>query len=399
MQWTVAQIGAREHYAVPRALFLENKLRRLYTDLWCRHGSSILKRGPHTFRSFAGRYHPGLPSKFVTGFSVAAMLRRRNQSTRTDYEEYADEGKWFALRVRDHLARERLDPNRDAFFGFFTGCLETLEYLAPRGITTMVDQADAARVHYEITTAEVRRWPGWQEVPPVVPDFYFDRLSDEWRLATRVLVNSEWSRDALVRQQVPIKKIVVVPLAWEGHAVAPREPRANHPLTVLWVGNVNLTKGIQYLIEAAKLLCETDIRFVVAGRLGISKDAINTAPANITFLGAVSRDRVGDLYRDADVFVLPTLSDGFALTQLEAMSYGVPVITTPNCGRVVSHEVDGLIIPAANGQALAQAIARLDSDRSLLNDMVRRAPSKCAEFSLANYASRVEAAAAEAQNS
>jgi glycosyltransferase involved in cell wall biosynthesis len=143
-----------------------------------------------------------------------------------------------------------------------------------------------------------------------------------------------------------------------------------------------LRKGIQYLIEAAKILKDTDIRFVVAGPVKISKEALSTAPPNMQFLGKVTRDRTDALYREADVFVLPTISDGFAITQVEAMAKAVPVITTPNCGEVVTDGVDGLIVPAFDGKGLAAAIERCNNDRALLQEMSHRAFVRSTQFFL-----------------
>jgi len=83
------------------------------------------------------------------------------------------------------------------------------------------------------------------------------------------------------------------------------------------------------LIEAARLLTHEDVRFDIVGPIGISRDAVASAPSNMRFHGRVSRDQAADWYRQSDVFVLPTISDGFALTQLEAMAHGLPVIATP----------------------------------------------------------------------
>jgi len=94
------------------------------------------------------------------------------------------------------------------------------------------------------------------------------------------------------------------------------------------------------------LLKDEAIHFDVVGPIGISEEALACVPSNMTFHGPVSRDRTEAYYRSADLFVLPTLSDGFALTQLEAMTHGLPVIATPNCAEVVSDGVDGLIVPA-----------------------------------------------------
>ena len=86
-------------------------------------------------------------------------------------------------------------------------------------------------------------------------------------------------------------------------------------------------------------------------------------------LGRVTRDQLSAIYRRAHVFVLPTISDGFAVTQLEAMAHGLPVVTTRNCGEVVTDGVDGLLVPARDSQALADALARLNDDRGLLSAM------------------------------
>src|SRR5258708_6245032 len=66
--WIVSQIGARQHYGVPRGFFYKNELRTLYTEVWCRWGHSLLRRGPKPARAFAGRYHPDIPNSKVVAF-------------------------------------------------------------------------------------------------------------------------------------------------------------------------------------------------------------------------------------------------------------------------------------------------------------------------------------------
>jgi glycosyltransferase involved in cell wall biosynthesis len=158
----------------------------------------------------------------------------------------------------------------------------------------------------------------------------------------------------------------------------------------MWLGQVILRKGIQYLVEAARELQVRDIRVVVVGPVNISAEAAASAPSNVTFTGRVTRDRAVAMYREADVFVLPTISDGFAITQIEAMAQGLPVIATPRCGNVVTQGVDGLIVPAGESVGLARAIARLDDDRDLLRSMSAAALLKSRQFTLDHYAERLE---------
>ena len=177
------------------------------------------------------------------------------------------------------------------------------------------------------------------------------------------------------------------------------KPVKTGPLTVLWLGTVNLRKGIPYLVGAARLLQRTNIRFIVAGPIEISRHALAGAPANISFVGRVTRDQAADYYRQADVFVLPTISDGFAITQVEAMAHGLPVITTPNCGRVVTPAIDGLVVPVGDERALAEAIAKLDADRQLLHEMSLQAVVKARTFRLPRQAAQIDQAMREVRES
>lgn len=407
-RWTVAQIGSREHYAPARAFHRRHQLRTLYTDAWLPHSaaSALLRgtnairgiRGVKGLRGIAGRSHPDIPSSLVTAFTLRSLagsaLRRKPATTPEQFLAYIRIGADFANAVRRSLSRKQLDPAADAYFGYDTGCLETLSLLSDKGIVSVVDQIDPARTEEQLVFEESQRWPGWQAIPGRIPDEYYQRLAEEWRLASRVLVNSEWSRQALIRQGVPAEKIIVVPLAYEPSNVAPPvRQNTDQPLTVLWLGSVILRKGIQYLITAARLLADANVRIVVAGPVQIAQRFVDEAPKNMEFIGRVTRDRAEAVYRGADVFVLPTLSDGFAITQLEAMAQGLPVIATPNCGRVVDDGVDGLIVPACDAPALAAAIARLDADRALLSAMSRSAIDKSRLFTLDRFADALDAAA------
>jgi hypothetical protein len=377
MRWIVAQEGTRQTYAVPLAFHRLGVLRLFYTDIWCRRGRSLLRRGPKGAQALAGRFKSELPGDQVISFSPRAIaartfqhFQRRHASPAGLGNEYCRFGRWFAQQVCGHLQRIETDPARDLFFGFDTNSLEILELLKERGVFTVLDQVDPGSVHEELVIEETQRWPGWQKVPGRMPQSYQDRRRAEWDVASLVLVNSEWSRRALLQQGVSEEKIIVVPLAIDldcHHLPPPIEARGN--LKVLWLGNVTIGKGIQYLVEAARLLQRDNIEFLLAGPLYISDEAVRSFPPNMKVLGWVTRNKLGEVYSQAHVFVLPTISDGFAVTQLEAMAHGLPVVVTPNCGRVVTHGVDGLVVPARDSKALADGLARLNAERQLLREM------------------------------
>jgi glycosyltransferase involved in cell wall biosynthesis len=158
---------------------------------------------------------------------------------------------------------------------------------------------------------------------------------------------------------------------------------------VLWLGQVNVRKGIHYLVEAARLLEREAVEFIVAGPIQIRREYMAGAPGNIKWLGPVPRNLATKLYAESDVFVLPTLSDGFALTQLEAIAHGLPVITTPNCGRVVEQGKTGYIVPARDGEALAHGIMRFVSNRGLAAEMRPTCLEAVKRYTLEEYGKRL----------
>jgi glycosyltransferase involved in cell wall biosynthesis len=253
---------------------------------------------------------------------------------------------------------------------------------------------DPNRVEAELVRSEEKQWPGWALEAIQVPEEYFARREREWALAARVVVNSEFSRQALLQQGVPPEKLVVVPLCFEikmGNPEAENrnqfrlsalEFSASSPLKVLFLGQVILRKGIQYLLAAARQLERENIHFDVVGPIGISREAMATSPGNVTFHGRTGRDQVADWYRRSHLFVLPTLSDGFAITQLEAMAHGLPVISTPCCGEVVSDGEDGFVVPARDAGALARTFQRYLAQPDLLSSQSAAALVKAGQFTL-----------------
>ena len=100
------------------------------------------------------------------------------------------------------------------------------------------------------------------------------------------------------------------------------------------------------------------------------KDYLHVIPAILGETGAKSRfpaDPVIDLYKTADIFALPSLSEGFGIAALEAMAAGLPVVATdvPGLRTIVTHGQNGLLCPPADPEGMATAIGRLFDDRGL----------------------------------
>jgi glycosyltransferase involved in cell wall biosynthesis len=99
---------------------------------------------------------------------------------------------------------------------------------------------------------------------------------------------------------------------------------------------------------------ETDALAGLARQLGIA--------GKVRFLGAVPPASMGDLYRAADVFVLPSLEEGMSNALLEAVSFGLPVIVTDTGGTAELVRGNGRIVGRGDPEAIAQALSELEGD-------------------------------------
>jgi len=176
-------------------------------------------------------------------------------------------------------------------------------------------------------------------------------------LADQIVVNSAWSRDTLLDEGVLSEKIRVIPVAYEAPPEStsfqrhyPLRFTVERPLRVLFLGQINLGKGVGLLLDAVKLLAREHIEFWFVGPAQV------TLPAGVRWFGVVPRVDVDKFYKDADVFIFPTLSDGFGLTQLEAQAWKLPVIASRNCGQVVRDGVNGVVLEEVTGEAIAEVL-------------------------------------------
>ena len=394
--WLCSQIGAREHYSVPRVLHRDGRLAALYTDFWATNflRKAARKTNVNSLHSLAARFHPELEKARVISWNARSLAWEAGsrQKKFQVYENFIKIGTSFARRVREALRRRNdLNPH-SIFFSYDTGALETLEWCREKNIKCILNQMDPNRVEVQTVQEEEKRWPDWNSHPLHVPEEYFKRRESEWTLADKVIVNSDFSKQALARQGVPHEKLVVVPLSFEtehANQETGSRQKPNTPLRVLFLGQVILRKGIQYLVQAAKLLEREPVTFDVVGPVGISTGAVASAPPNVTFHGRITRNQAARWYHQSDVFVLPTLSDGFAITQLEAMSFGLPVVATPCCGNVVSDSSDGFIVPPRDAHALANALQKYLIEPGLLEHQRDAAMAKVKQFSLNHLAANL----------
>jgi glycosyltransferase involved in cell wall biosynthesis len=257
---------------------------------------------------------------------------------------------------------------------------------------TVMGQIDGGPFEESIVLEEMARYPQLHERYRPAPARYCDEWRAQCASARRIVVNSPWAMHCLEGAGIPREKMVIVPLFYET-TIRDASPRplptrfgASRPLRVLFLGQLNLRKGAGPLLDAIRRMKDAPVEFVVVGSSSITIPEDVRALSNFSYAGRADRSQVHDHYANADVFILPTLSDGFALTQLEARAHGLPIIASRRCGEVVTQECDGLLLDEVTADAITAAIYRLLSDPDMLHVMRRNATPGAGD--LAGYGRR-----------
>ena len=359
----MCQIGSREHYAIPRVLHESGRLDLLLTDYWSEgkgiHSGAAAK--------VAQRYHPDLAAVPVEQlglrrivFDLYSRLRKRSL--------------WDTVLRRNQLfektmikALKRMPPERfrerpGVIFSYSYAALELFSFFREYGWKTVLGQVDPGFVEEEIVAAEYSKFPEVNSTWTRAPRALWERWEHERELADCIMVNSPWSKDAMLKSGIPEDKVRVVPLAFESPAQRP--PRKSYPasfdedrlLRVLYLGNVLIRKGAHLVFEAARRMADAPVEWIFVGPSEMPLPDDLARSKRVRWVGPVSRAETVQIYADADAFILPTLSDGFALTQLEAQAVRLPVLASRFCGAVVRDKENGLLIDPLSAEGIQASV-------------------------------------------
>lgn len=384
----VIQMGARMHYAVPALLAQAGMLEQFYTDICGNVG----------FFKYLNKL---LPSFFLPKPLKRLLARQLPQEiSREKLKTCSTNALMNAVLKKPRRTEETLKQiiiknnflNANALYtNFVNSDLDVVSLAKKKGlkiIHEVILNPDAGIIINE----ERNRFPGlenqddWEEVQAGI-----ERDQQKWSLSDLILVPSQFVYDSVTRLGAEPERVKIVPYGidsnWLEQAPSPQKGR------VLFVGSVGLRKGNHYLAQATRLLKERgitcEVRVIGPYEKGDSSLIEDPEFKGPYYVGQVPRSEVRKEFLQADIFVLPTLSDSFALVHLEAMACAVPVITTPNCGSVVRDGVDGFIIPIRDAESLANRIEQLLTDRQLRNHMSVNAKERAREFTWDQYRDRL----------
>jgi len=210
-----------------------------------------------------------------------------------------------------------------------------------------------------------------------VARYLFCRCAEYW------VANSADSMKRAMKLGVPCNRINVVHNGVDPQVFGPRHSHNSSPPVILFVGRLSPRKGLKVLLDALDYLTVPATVQIVGGVADEEYERqvrerihqITVRGVNVHLCGPLSGAELVEAYRNADIFVCPSLIESFGIVVVEAMSCGVPVVASRVDGLldIVEDGVNGLLFEPGNAQELAACIERLWGNADLRKELGQNA--------------------------
>ena len=342
-KYIVVHSGARDLYEVSVALYKNNALGYLVTD-------DILLR-----KEYRNLFPRDKIKISIGGFIFRVLCQYIHISKLHRIKDY------FLGKTAGNLSRKKKMPLL-AYSGYayyaFSRTKESPKILFqfhPHWVTNKT-----------IFDAELKKYPEisknllLEEEYQITPRQGQERI-DEVKMADAYIAASSFTKQSLVNIGANPDKITIAPYGVDLHNYPYYERRlkTNEPLSFVFVGNYTQRKGIHYMLMACKALQDAGYNFnlKMTGRSKLNIEYINSfGLRNLSINYKLSHSELINLLHSSDIFLFPSLCEGFAFVIVEAMSTGLPVIsTTRTAGNdIIRNGIEGFTIKPSNVEEIVE---------------------------------------------
>lgn len=285
--------------------------------------------------------------------------------------------------------------NSSAVYAYEDGALESFKKAKSKEIICLYDLPTGYwRAHTKFLEKERIERPDWAMTLTSFKDsdLKLKRKDKELSMADAIFVASNFTKKTLDLFPGQLAPIHIVPYGFpEVYKNRKYEDLANRKLRLLFVGGLSQLKGIANLFEAVNYLADRIAltivgRKVVQGCIPLEKEL-----KKHKWIPSLPHDQILSLMRTQDVFVFPSLFEGYGLVIAEAMSQGTPVITTTRtCGvDFIKSDENGWLIEPGNTQELIKKLEHILSHPEVVPQVGKAATDTAAEFPFSLYGKKM----------
>ena len=247
----------------------------------------------------------------------------------------------------------------------------------------------------KLLAEEADRYPEWEPTLETTrePEEKLIKKDQELRFADRITCPSKFVLDSIPSE---IRKNVPCQVAPFGSPLSTQlsndiQKHKDKYLKILFVGSMSQRKGLADLFKAMRFLKNAKIKLSILGQPSMPMEFYRKQFSNFDYYAPCTNSKVRDVMKKHDALILPSIVEGRALVQQEAMSCGLPIIVTKNAGGedLIIDGTTGYTVPIRSPEKIAEKILQLNDCKDLLNDMAENCIKKAQTYSWEAYAQTI----------
>lgn len=347
----------------------------------------ILRRG-YNLPTGLIHNHPNLEIRRLVSSRLSIVGSNRRHRNSID-QVYFDLDRHLASLI----ASGRTPKGTLAVYGYEDGCRYSFRAARKLGWSTFYELPIGywraglriAQEEAELQPQWASTWPLWEEPPDKLA-----RKDEELALADRVLVPSTFIKKTLEEAPSSPKTVEIIPYGAPAcRSVEPVSRKPGTPLRALFVGGLSQRKGLSYLFSAVESLGGS-VRLTLIGHKPVGCKILDEHLERHRWISPLPHELLIEEMGCHDVLVFPTLFEGFALVILEAMSQGLPVITTDHSGAdILTDGGNGFLVPIRSVDGIAGKLSLLYENPDLLEAMKAKAVVTARQWTWEKYQNQV----------
>lgn len=396
MKVLLAHPGQQHSFKVAAALKKTGMLYRYITAIYDKPSSIIMRlvhclvRGNDVSKANNRKCTALKSVDVVTYYTFLSLcviiLSRLKYTQRMAYALDRKIADWFGIKV----AKYAIKHNVDAVICFSmneTRCFDLLSKRAPH-IKRIVDCANSPIEYMKYIYDGDMEMTGCFTLKQEVPSFWDEKVLKKQmhgiKKSEYFLAPSQFVKKGLMYCGVNEDNIYVIHYGTNFTPLdTPKLKKTDDMVKFVYVGQVTYRKGLHYLLDVFSRIERENVLLQVVGAWKSNSDLYEKYKdcKNIEFWGNVIHERVKTILCESDVFVFPSLTEGFSLSCMEALSCGLPVICTNNAGAndVIKDGVNGFTYDYEDKEKLKSLLNYMVDNREKLFNMSKHAleTAKC----------------------
>lgn len=365
---SVCQIGGRMQYAVARIFDSQQLLSKLYTDLcFDKFPFSLIKESSF-FSKYGSSRKVNIDPKKIEHFPLLAYQYYKNRqyanTVELEYQNYM----WMENRFGNKVLNQLKNDGVEYLYTFNTASRTIGKFKGDKKI--ILEQCSLPFGQYrQAIIHEFEKNSGWCK-PEAIYSYLDESVEqfilherEEWLNAEYIIVPSVSVKDSLIAEGVNQSKIILVPyginFSTDKDLRNQIDKKQLLPFTVTTIGYLELRKGIHHFLNVAKAYPSAQFRAI--GRQGnlIPEAKLSELNKYVKLTGHLDRYSLSKEFQRTHVMLFLTIGEGSATVVYEALSLGIPVITTKEAGSIIEHEVNGFIIEPDNTSLIIYYLEKL----------------------------------------